>query len=356
MVENNNIIDNFKEIENIPVIKIKEARNALPFFTIAIPTYKRAELLKETLNSALLQKGNIDYNVLVVDNNPERDDSTEKLLSTYEDTRILYYKNSCNIGAVGNWNRLYALAQGRYVVMLHDDDLLFPNYIETLYHIINKTKAKYAAYFIPYIYGYNKNPTDILKVYDVISIRINTCKMFDFIKGNILGPPIGMCLKNGVIQKLGGFRDQFYPCIDYDFYVNLSRYEKICRLEGKPLAVYRIGKNDSAKKETMLSIVKADLKIKNNILQQRGIFRQKLWERYIKVYAYKHLESLKLLFQNDTFISEMELRNIGVFYNSIDIWVYKLINLYKWIMRKYKRIIIIFFTKKYRVKFVPKIS
>ena len=39
-----------------------------------------------------------------------------------------------NIGMIGNWNRLYTLARGEWVVMLHDDDLLYNDYLSILFN------------------------------------------------------------------------------------------------------------------------------------------------------------------------------------------------------------------------------
>ena len=67
-------------IESICIIKAIESINAE--YTIAIPTYKRSKLLKEALESILSQKGiehNL-FNILIVDNNPERNDETELML------------------------------------------------------------------------------------------------------------------------------------------------------------------------------------------------------------------------------------------------------------------------------------
>ena len=56
------IEDNFARTANIPSIAITESKlDFVPKVTIAIPTYKRAELLKESLNSAINQINFNDY-------------------------------------------------------------------------------------------------------------------------------------------------------------------------------------------------------------------------------------------------------------------------------------------------------
>ena len=110
MVRNNidyfEYINNFIKIEHVESILIK-GKNILPNpkVSILIPTYKREILLKEAIDSALNQFSFDDYQVIIIDNNPERNCLTEKLINEINNEKILYYKNSVNIGMFGNWNR-----------------------------------------------------------------------------------------------------------------------------------------------------------------------------------------------------------------------------------------------------------
>ena len=104
-----------------------------PEITIAIPTYKRPNLLLEAISSAINQETSVKYDIIVVDNNPGRGDETEQLMEKFRDSLLVsYYKNSSNLGMVGNWNQLFSIAKGQWVAMLHDDDLLYPNYIKIM--------------------------------------------------------------------------------------------------------------------------------------------------------------------------------------------------------------------------------
>lgn len=63
------IVDNFAKKAGIPSVPIiKATLDFIPKITIAIPTYKRPELLKEALDSAINQIGYTEYEIIVVDN------------------------------------------------------------------------------------------------------------------------------------------------------------------------------------------------------------------------------------------------------------------------------------------------
>ena len=60
------IENNFKEIEEVKSEKIQgDTSSKLPLVSIVIPTYKRVSTLRETLDSAIRQTGNHNYEILV---------------------------------------------------------------------------------------------------------------------------------------------------------------------------------------------------------------------------------------------------------------------------------------------------
>lgn len=105
--------------------------------TIAIPAYKRT-YLAEAIRSALSQTySNIE--LLVVDDDSPND--LKPIIDGFHDARIKYYRNERNLGSlnvVKNWNRCLELAQGQYFVLLCDDDMLEPDFVQELMNLANK--------------------------------------------------------------------------------------------------------------------------------------------------------------------------------------------------------------------------
>jgi glycosyltransferase involved in cell wall biosynthesis len=107
----------------------------MPKVTVAIPTYNRAHYLKEAIESVLNQTYT-DYELLVVDN--ASTDNTEEVVKSFNDKRIKYIKNEKNIGMVNNWNKCIDLAQGKYLIIFHDDDIMKPELLEKEINILNR--------------------------------------------------------------------------------------------------------------------------------------------------------------------------------------------------------------------------
>jgi glycosyltransferase involved in cell wall biosynthesis len=98
-----------------------------PLFTIGIPTYNRAALLREALQSALLQTYE-HIEVLVSDNASV--DSTEAVVQSFSDSRIRYFRQKSNIGSGRNFEYCVENARGRYFSWLQDDDIIFSDFVE----------------------------------------------------------------------------------------------------------------------------------------------------------------------------------------------------------------------------------
>ena len=101
----------------------------LPLVTIAIPTFNRADsYLSQALQSALKQTyPNLE--ILVSDNCST--DQTESLLTGIADPRIRYFRHETNIGANNNVNFCIEQAKGEYLLILHDDDAIDRDFVET---------------------------------------------------------------------------------------------------------------------------------------------------------------------------------------------------------------------------------
>jgi len=95
--------------------------------TIAIPTYNRSKFLAEAIRS-VLEQTHIDFELLVVDN--ASTDRTKEVVKSFNDPRINYHRNKKNIGMMRNWNKCIELSKGKYLMILGDDDILYPNFID----------------------------------------------------------------------------------------------------------------------------------------------------------------------------------------------------------------------------------
>lgn len=117
-------------------------RKKTPLVTIIITTYKRPELLKQALESALNQKGFDDYQVLIVDNEGkpiEEETPTARLLKDYKDEKVIYYRHFPTVNCSRS-DAAIRLVRSPWFVFLHDDDLLAESHLAIMTGIIKKHK------------------------------------------------------------------------------------------------------------------------------------------------------------------------------------------------------------------------
>lgn len=94
-----------------------------PLVTILVPTYKRTELLKRAIESVLEQSYK-NIQLVILDNNSP--DETVQVIKSYisMDSRIVYVKNSMNIGILANFRKTFDFINGDYFRLLCSDDVI----------------------------------------------------------------------------------------------------------------------------------------------------------------------------------------------------------------------------------------
>lgn len=106
-----------------------------PLVTIAIPTYRRFDFLKEAVKSAFNQT--YPEIEILVGQDPTPQGLDKSILSwcqslAEQSPRFRYQCNPRNFGLAGNWNTLADAAYGEYIVIIGDDDRLLPDFVQKL--------------------------------------------------------------------------------------------------------------------------------------------------------------------------------------------------------------------------------
>lgn len=117
-----------------------------PLVSIIIPTYNRADLIGETLDSVLAQTYQ-NWECIVVDDGST--DHTAKLLDFYteKDSRIQYYQRPKNRPKGGNACRNYGfeVSKGEYIQWFDSDDLMTENHVDVLLTTLLKNKVDFTV-------------------------------------------------------------------------------------------------------------------------------------------------------------------------------------------------------------------
>lgn len=149
----------------------------LPFFSIVIPTYNRAEFIGATLGSVMQQQF-AGWEVLVVDDGST--DNTAQVVAAVVDQRIQYLpKANGERGLARNYG--LARAQGEYIIFLDSDDRLLPTHLATLHAKIQELKQ---PNFIATKYNFDRDGA--LGDSDMVGLAEGWYGLDTFVRGNAL--------------------------------------------------------------------------------------------------------------------------------------------------------------------------
>lgn len=101
----------------------------MPKISVLFPTYNtKEEHLREAMESVLSQTFS-DFEFIIVDD-CSPDANVEKVVKSYDDARIRFYRNERNLGISQTRNRLIDLASGEYLAAMDHDDVSLPERFE----------------------------------------------------------------------------------------------------------------------------------------------------------------------------------------------------------------------------------
>lgn len=213
-----------------------------PSWTIAIPTYNGAAHLSATLESVLSQSdGRFE---LIVCDDASTDNSVQVVEQCCGQRAVIHLNESGRpIGLAANWNRCMEKAQGEWLTILHQDDLLAPDFLESHLRIVSD-----------HLYlGMITGPVAMIDG-DGLPISMGASSKFhwpeaDFVcwpehalsrvlvQENPIRCP-GTSFRRELGLALGGFDGRWKYVVDWDFWHRLGQASSVA-LTGRTLASQR---------------------------------------------------------------------------------------------------------------------
>lgn len=111
--------------------------------SIGLPVFNGENFLKQAIDSILSQTYE-DLELIISDN--ASTDNTSKIVKSYNDPRIRYYRNDTNKGAAWNYNRVFELAKGEYFKWAAHDDVLAPEFLQVCIEALEQNPAAVLSY------------------------------------------------------------------------------------------------------------------------------------------------------------------------------------------------------------------
>jgi len=212
-----------------------------PLWSVMIPTYNDLPHLQETMESVLSHKiGPERMQIAVIDDCSTKGDVMETVQSTGGD-RIEYFRQHKNVGSLRNFETCINHSNGRWVHILHGDDMVMPGFYEEIEMLFNKYPEAGAAF---------TNTAHTLAESNILEVHAHLASepgiLNDFLLQNaqrlLLQPP-SIVVKRSVYEQLGGFYAAHYG-EDWEMWTRIAAHYPIA-YSPKCLAHYRYWTNNS---------------------------------------------------------------------------------------------------------------
>jgi O-antigen biosynthesis protein len=198
-----------------------------PKVSVILTSYNHEKFLRESIDSVLNQTFK-DYELIICDD--ASTDHSWNIICSYDDPRIISYRNKINI-VRGNLNKMIEqVARGEYIAIHHSDDVWEPTKLEMQVHFLDTHPDTGAVFTNAHLIGENGDSFDdpshfLYNIFDQPNRdRFEWLNSF-FYKGNVLCHP-SVLIRKICYDECGTYRNGFIQDDDFDLWVRVClKYE-----------------------------------------------------------------------------------------------------------------------------------
>lgn len=195
-------------------------------FSICIPTYNAANLLKQTIESIFRQSFK-NYEIIVSDDCST--DNTKETINSFKDNRIRYFKNENNLGYGNNLRICCSKADGDIIYLMGHDDILLKDALLKTYNAFMKSD-EVGVVTRPYYWFCDNVRTPVRAVMPYNAEKDSIISIFDGEKEvNAIFESVGQLSGLGYRKKYIDipFHEEIFPAHIYPFASILKKYKAV---------------------------------------------------------------------------------------------------------------------------------
>lgn len=203
--------------------------------SVVIPTYNRADMIRDTIQSVLDQTIASSLEIIVVDDGST--DDTHALIAELLDGKVRYYYQA-NGGAGSARNLGICAALGDYIAFLDSDDLWMPHKLELQLARLSQTGNAWAYCDAEMLSGLNQRTIGLYSMRSYAPHEGDVAR--PLLMGNFIASPTPL-IRREVFEHVGVFtedRDGQYT-EDWRLWLRIAAYYPIDFVT-QPLACYRV--------------------------------------------------------------------------------------------------------------------
>ena len=215
-------IDEGKVLDAVSIMYEQKKNNILEnkksslIISVIICTYNRVKLIKRAIDSVLMQKVDVPFEIIIVDD--ASTDNTEKVIKDINDRRIRYLKQDKNKGYAAALNLALLSAQGEYISILDSDDEYLKGRLQRHMNLLRSLKDDIGMVFSNYCINGNSRNIKVSKKQRSGFVTID--KNFP---ASVFTQPSNWMFRKKIIEKTGLFDEFLKRNQDTDFFARIVR-------------------------------------------------------------------------------------------------------------------------------------
>ncbi|MDD5643412.1 MAG: glycosyltransferase, partial [Syntrophales bacterium] len=201
------------------------ATAAAPLVSVIVPTHNRPDMLVATLQS-ILDQTYAHFEIIVVNDGGVDVGNIVRWLNTRQN--ITYAKHGRNLGLAAARNTGIKLARGKYLAYLDDDDLFYPQHLETLVKFLENSDFRVAytdaqrAHQVKQHDRYVTTHLDLPYSHDFDPDRLLVANQF---------PVLCLMHEKACLKQAGLFDESLTTHEDWDLWIRLSLHYPFAHLK-----------------------------------------------------------------------------------------------------------------------------
>ena len=178
-----------------------------------MPVYNAEKYLNESIESILNQTFT-DFEFLIF--NDGSTDNTEKIISSYNDERIIFSNKQINVGYAKHLVNGIKISVGRYIARIDADDISLPTRLEKQVKFLdNNQDIAVVGSHATHIDSNGK-----LICHRKLPVNLNSNLLYIILGKNPLIHP-GTMFRKKIVESIGGYREDYMPSEDIDLWLRL---------------------------------------------------------------------------------------------------------------------------------------
>ena len=223
--------------------------------SVCIPVYNGEQTIEKTIESVLKQTYK-NLEIVVLDNCST--DNTREVVSSFDDARLKLVVNERNLGMMGNWNRCFDYASGKYMIIMCADDIITSDCIGIKVSALEKYQDAVLAFSASLVIDDNGKVIHSRHPFKK-SIVADGNKMahYSLKRHNIFAEPSNVVFRREMAEKAGRFDEDIIYSVDWAYWMNLVILGKAIYID-KELTWYRVSALNETSRLGIRRIIKDD--------------------------------------------------------------------------------------------------